>query len=107
MVGTKEDNITTSDEKDKQEKQETSKASTNSTAQATQHVQENDSTKANSTQKASTSKAKKAKGNEPIPRPAILLTGATHSRELITVQMNMYTALKLLHQGIVNKDEKF
>jgi len=43
-----------------------------------------------------TSKAK-PKPEGPIPRPAILLTGATHARELITVQMNLYTALKLLH----------
>jgi hypothetical protein len=61
--------------------------------------------KANGTANA-TPKAKPKK-EEPIPRPAILLTGATHARELITVQMNLYTALKLLHQGIVNKDEKY
>ena len=32
-----------------------------------------------------------------IPRPAIFMTGATHSRELITVQMTLYAALKLIH----------
>lgn len=36
-------------------------------------------------------------------RKAILLTGAHHARELISVQMPLYLVLKLLH-GYVHKD---
>lgn len=35
------------------------------------------------------------------------MTGATHSRELITVQMPLYTALKMLHKAFVQNDEKY
>jgi murein tripeptide amidase MpaA len=40
-------------------------------------------------------------------RPAIFLTGAHHARELITVQMTLYSALKLIHQALVANDEKY
>lgn len=40
-------------------------------------------------------------------RPAIFLTGAHHARELITIQMTLYTALKLIHQATVANDEKY
>jgi len=36
-------------------------------------------------------------------KPAILVTSATHSRELITIQMGFYSLLKMLHEGIVWK----
>jgi hypothetical protein len=32
------------------------------------------------------------------------VTAAHHSRELITIQQNLYTALKLLHGGVVHED---
>ena len=35
--------------------------------------------------------------------PAILITGAHHSRELITIQQTLYLIMKLLQGGIVNK----
>lgn len=35
------------------------------------------------------------------------MTGATHSRELITIQMPLYTALKMLHKAFVQNDEKY
>lgn len=38
---------------------------------------------------------------------AILVTGATHSRELLSMQVPMYMALKLLHQGIVQDKTKY
>jgi len=38
--------------------------------------------------------------------PAILITGAHHARELITVQMVLFSILKLLQGGIVNNDEE-
>jgi murein tripeptide amidase MpaA len=37
-------------------------------------------------------------------KPAILLTGQIHARELITSSMVLYTSLKLLHGGIVHKN---
>jgi carboxypeptidase T len=37
-------------------------------------------------------------------KPAIFMTGATHPRELISTSINMYKALKLLQQGVVDKD---
>ena len=44
-------------------------------------------------------------GTVPIKdRPAILLNGATHARELITIQMVFYSMFKLLH-GHVHEDE--
>ena len=36
--------------------------------------------------------------------PAILITGAHHPRELITIQQTLYLAMKLLQGGVVNKD---
>ena len=41
------------------------------------------------------------------PKPAILMTGATHARELISTSLNMYQILKLLKKGVVQKDEKY
>lgn len=38
---------------------------------------------------------------------AILVTGATHARELLSMQVPMYMALKLLHQGIVQDKPKY
>lgn len=38
--------------------------------------------------------------------PAILMTGAHHARELITVQMVLFSIVKLLQAGIVNNDEE-
>lgn len=32
------------------------------------------------------------------------MTGATHARELITSSVNMYQAVKLLQQGVIDKD---
>lgn len=75
------------------------------TVKATDLAKANGTLPANATTPEKLSKKPTKEG--PIPRPAILLTGATHARELITVQMNLYTALKLLHQGIINKDEKY
>lgn len=37
-------------------------------------------------------------------KPAIFMTGATHARELITSSVNMYQAVKLLQQGVIDKD---
>lgn len=37
-------------------------------------------------------------------KPAILIAAAHHSRELITIQQSLFTALKLLHGGIVHND---
>jgi hypothetical protein len=37
----------------------------------------------------------------PTSKPAILITGAHHSREMITIQMVLYSLVKLLQQGIV------
>lgn len=38
-----------------------------------------------------------------INKPAIMLTGAHHSRELVSIQMPLYSLLRLLHGGIVHK----
>jgi len=35
------------------------------------------------------------------------MTGATHSRELITIQMPLYSAIKLLHSALVLNNEKY
>lgn len=40
-------------------------------------------------------------------KPAILLTGATHAREMISTSFNVYQMLKLLHKGAVQKDEHY
>jgi murein tripeptide amidase MpaA len=40
-------------------------------------------------------------------KPAILMTGATHARELISTSLNVYEMLKLLKRGIVDKDPKY
>lgn len=38
-------------------------------------------------------------------RPAVLLTGAHHARELISMQMAVYQVLKLLHGAFVEQDQ--
>ena len=40
-------------------------------------------------------------------KPEILMTGATHARELISTSLNVYEMLKLLKHGAVEKDPKF
>lgn len=40
-------------------------------------------------------------------RPAILLTGAHHARELITLQMTLYQILKLIHAGFITQQPKY
>ena len=38
---------------------------------------------------------------------AVLITGATHARELLSMQVPLYICLKLIHQGIINKKERY
>ena len=40
-------------------------------------------------------------------KPAILMTGATHARELISTSLNLYTMLKLLKKGAITKDPQY
>lgn len=40
-------------------------------------------------------------------KPAILLTGQIHSREVITSSMVLFSALKMLHGGLVHKDKTY
>jgi murein tripeptide amidase MpaA len=40
-------------------------------------------------------------------KPAILITGATHARELISTSFGVYQMLKLLKKGVVEKQEKY
>lgn len=40
-------------------------------------------------------------------KPAILMTGATHARELISINLNVFQMLKLLRLGAIEKDEKW
>ena len=46
-------------------------------------------------------KVNKADGN------AILLTGATHARELLSMQVPLFECLKLIHQGVLQNKEKY
>lgn len=38
---------------------------------------------------------------------AFLATGATHARELASIQMPLFICLKLLYHGIVKKQERY
>lgn len=40
-------------------------------------------------------------------KPAILLTGAHHSRELVSIQMPLYSVLKLLHGGVIHGEKHY
>jgi len=40
-------------------------------------------------------------------KPAILLTAQIHAREAITSSMVLFTALKLIHGGVVHKDHRY
>jgi murein tripeptide amidase MpaA len=40
-------------------------------------------------------------------KPAILMTGATHARELISTSLNVYEMLKLIKKGLVDKEPKY
>jgi len=41
----------------------------------------------------------------PNQKHSILMTGATHARELISTSFNVYEMLQLLQQGAVKKDK--
>jgi len=38
---------------------------------------------------------------------SILVTGATHARELLSSQVPLFLALKLIHQGVVQNNAKY
>jgi hypothetical protein len=38
---------------------------------------------------------------------AILMTGATHARELLSAQVPLFMCLKLIHQGVLQNYEKY
>lgn len=38
---------------------------------------------------------------------SILITGATHARELLSAQVPLFMLLKLIHQGLVLKKERY
>ena len=38
---------------------------------------------------------------------AILLTGATHARELLSMQVPLFECLKLIRQGVLQNKEKY
>lgn len=50
-------------------------------------------------------------GEEPTKhsskKPAIFMTGATHARELISTSINMFKAVQLIQQGVINKDKTY
>lgn len=62
-----------------------------------------------------TNVAKPAEAKKPAPpmpmkepnRPAILIVGAHHARELITLQMTLYQILKLIHAGLITQQPKY
>jgi len=45
--------------------------------------------------------------SETKDKPAILMTGATHARELISTSLNLYEMLKLIKRGLVDKEDKY
>lgn len=47
------------------------------------------------------------KDKKDLKRPAIVVTSATHARELITIQYSLYQILNLLHGSLVRKEPKF
>jgi len=44
---------------------------------------------------------------QPQAKPAMLLTGATHAREMISTTMVTYQLLKLIQQGYVKKTPQY
>jgi hypothetical protein len=38
---------------------------------------------------------------------ALLLTGATHARELLSMQVPLFMALKLMHQGLYQNKDRY
>ena len=40
-------------------------------------------------------------------KPAILLTGATHARELISTTLTLYQMLNLIQKAVIYKEPKF
>jgi hypothetical protein len=45
--------------------------------------------------------------SHPSKKPAIFMTGATHARELISSSINMYKAVKLIQEGVINKNPTY
>ena len=42
-----------------------------------------------------------------VSKPAIFMTGATHARELISTSINLFKAVQLIQQGVINKDKTY
>ena len=50
---------------------------------------------------------KKVEASHVGKKPTILMTGATHARELISTNFNLYQMLKLLKKGDIEKNEEW
>jgi Tfp pilus assembly protein FimT len=92
-VSNSDSNSDSNSETDTESKEKSDSESNSDTTSITESA-----SKSNQTSDSESSDAK---------RPAIFLTGATHSRELITVQMPLYSSLKLLHKALVQNDERY
>lgn len=57
--------------------------------------------------KVSSSTPEKKESSQDDGTNAIMITGATHSRELLSSQVPLFIALKLLHQGYLQNNEKY
>jgi len=59
------------------------------------------------TQLASHDAPKQPKAGKTVGKHAILMTGATHARELISTSLNIYELLQLLQKGEVQPSDKW
>jgi len=85
--------------------------SSNSSGNATQAAQSDDDSISNANKDVKVAAAGK-KGADPGEAMsdgtnAILITGATHARELLSSQVPLFVCLKLLHQGYLQNNEKY
>jgi len=58
-------------------------------------------------QKKTKTQEKIAVQSKPADGNAVLLTGATHARELLSMQVPLFECLKLIHNGIIHKQPKY
>jgi len=107
----KEDDASKKEEGSKEHTLAASEQSSNSSGNATQAAQSDEDAVSNANKDVKVVAAGK-KGADPGEAmsdgtTAILITGATHARELLSSQVPLFVCLKLLHQGYLQNNEKY
>lgn len=108
----KDDDASKKEEGSKEHTLAANEQSSNSSGNATQAAQSDDDSISNANKDVKVVATAGKKGADPGEAVsdganAILITGATHARELLSSQVPLFVCLKLLHQGYLQNNEKY